>query len=528
MKLHMKRLLPAVASSVVSSVALLAALGIAPLASGHVQASPNRSQNRPPAPARNAQPNTPQATPQATPSKVQPAARAADGAVVAEAKVLPETIELTGLFEPADVVEVKIDLDKFAEPLKIQQLANHGQQVKQGDVVLAVEPEALQRALAAAESKKAVAEINLSKAKTDASVGNETDALALRAAQRKLAKAEEALSWFESVDGVAFLEGAEMMVQRSEDAVEDQTEELEQLRKMYQSEELTEDTADIVVKRAIRGLDYAKRQLELNKKRAQKMREKDYADQKQDLIDALDATRLANVQLENDQAARKVQRDAALLGAEEAARQAAEEHEKLAADAGKLAFVAPADGWVYYGQLTDGNWAGASADALEVGDEVKPDQVVMTFFQPGAMQVTVDLPEAQRFQVKPDATAKITPSALPTAVVEAKVKQISPLAVQKGPARVFEVTLELAQVDPRVAPGFSAKAELAAEGQARPMVPADYVRDGKLRVRKGQEIVTIDVKTGKADGTMVQIVEGLEPGATVLPPEPAPATAPGA
>ena len=441
------------------------------------------------------------------------------GPVVAEARTLPEVITLNGAFEPAEAVEVKIDLENFGQGLKIKELAQHGQQVKAGDVLLSVDPEPVQRALEAAQSKKAVADVNLSKAQTDASVGQESDQLALRAAQRRLAKAEEALSWFEEVDGVAFLEGAEMLVQRSQDAVEDQTEELEQLRKMYESEELTEDTADIVVKRAMRQLEYSKRQLELNIKRAKKMREKEYGDQRQDLVDQLDATRLANVQLENDQAARKVQREAALLQAQEAARVATEELEKLQADAGKLAVTAPADGYVFYGELTDGNWANASADALEVGDEVKPDQTVMTFYQPGAMQIAVDLPEAERFRVKEGATATVTPSALPDLKMQASVAKVSPLAVQKGPARVFEVTLTLPEVDARVAPGFSAKADLATEGVARPMVPAGYVKDGKIRVQAGGEVKTVDVKTGKQDGTMVQVVEGLEAGATVLPPE---------
>src|SRR5690606_14735479 len=111
--------------------------------------------------------------------------------------------------------------------------------------------------------------------------------------------------------------------------------------------------------------------------RAQKMREKDYADAKQDLVDALDAHRLANVQLENDQAARKVQREASLLQAREAARQATEEYEKLVADSEKLVFTAPADGYVFYGQLNDGNWSGATPDAVEAGDDIKPDQTVM-------------------------------------------------------------------------------------------------------------------------------------------------------
>lgn len=488
----MKRLLPA---------ALIAA--VLPVAAAVAQ---DRGADRP---ARNPQPA----------ARVQPTAAAA-GEVVARAKALPEAIELSGVFEPATAVEVKIDLETFNQPLKVKQAAGHGQQVKKGDVLLAVEPDAVQRALAAAESKKALADVGLSKARTDAEIGDQSDALAKRAAERTLRNAQEALSWFDSVDGEQMLKQAEMMVERGQDGIEDQEEEIAQLQKMYQSEELTEATADIVVKRALRQLRYAKEMLELTKKRAQKTKEKDYADARQNLVDGLDAQNLAIRQLENDQAARKAQRDAALVNAEEAARQATEAYEKLKADADKLEFVAPDDGYVFVGQLSSGNWTGADPSAVEPGKEIKPDQTVMTFFRPGAMQIKVDLPEADRFRVKEGSTAKVTPNALPDTSAEGKVTKISPLAIQKGPSRVFEVTVELAKVDDRVAPGFGAKVEIAAEARAYPMVPASYVKDGKLRVKQGGTIKTADVKTGKADGDLVQITEGLEAGATVLPPEP--------
>jgi multidrug efflux pump subunit AcrA (membrane-fusion protein) len=51
------------------------------------------------------------------------------------------------------------------------------------------------------------------------------------------------------------------------------------------------------------------------------------------------------------------------------------------------------------------------------------------------------------------------------------------------------------------------------------MVPAGYVQDGKIRVEADGEVKTVEVKTGKRDGTMIQVLEGLEAGATVLPPE---------
>lgn len=438
----------------------------------------------------------------------------------AEARSVSSPIDLNGVFEPADALEVKIELDAFTQDMEVTQVAGHGASVSEGDVLLAVDPEDLQRTLKEARNHKALADINLSKAEVDAGLGEQSDALAARVAQRQLESAQEALSWFESVDGEAMLQGAEMMVERAQDSIEDQQDEIDQLQKMYKSEELTEDTADIVVKRALRRLRQSQEQMELTKKRADKIREKDYVDARQNLIDNLDRQKLQSAQMNNDQAQRKVQRESTMLSARAAAETAAEALAELEADAQKVAITAPADGIVYYGQINGGNWTGATEDALETGDNIKPGQVVATFFQPGRMHIVVDLPEGDRFRVSQGASATVTPTALQDVEVEARVAKISQLVTQKGPDRVFQITIELpAEMDPRIAPGFTAEVKIAAEGRELPVVPEGYVKDGKIRVQRDGKWETVSVKTGQAQDGMVQITEGIAPGEAVMPAE---------
>lgn len=455
-----------------------------------------------------------------TTNATAPAGDEEAGRFIAEAKTMPSPIRLEGVFEPADPLEVKVELDAFSEDLEVTQVAGHGAAVRAGDVLMAVSSEDLQKAIEEAGNRKALADIDLDKAQVDADLGEQADALAARVAQRKLENAEQALSWFESVDGQLILQNADLMVERAQDSIEDQQDELDQLQKMYKSEELTEETADIVVKRALRRLRQSKEQFELTRERARKMREKDYADARQNHVDALDRQKLEIAQLNNDQAARKVQREAAMLSARSAAEDAAEALADLQADAEKLTVTAPSDGRMFFGQLNDGNWSGASDDALKVGDDIKPNQAVATFFQPGRMQIVVDLPEIDRFRVSEGASVTVTPAALPDVEMEGQVARISPLVLQKGPNRVFQVTVELpSQIDERIAPGFTGTLEIAAEGKTLPMVPLEYVKGDKLRVERDGEWQTVPVKTGQKEQGMVQITEGIEAGEAVLPAE---------
>ena len=450
---------------------------------------------------------------------VQTAPATRPAAFVAQARTASGSLSLQGAFEPAELTEVMIELDAYDQPLEVTQTAGHGAAVEQGDVLLAVETEGLEQALDAARNRKALADVNLNKAEVEARIAEESDALAARVAQRALANAEEAVSWFETVDGEAMLRNAEMMVERAQDSIADQEDELDQLRKMYKSEELTEDTADIVVKRALRQLRQSKEQLELTKKRADKIREKDYLDARQNLIDALDRARLESQQLDNEQAARKVQRQAEMLAARTAAEEAAEALAELEADAEKLTVTAPADGVFYFGRLDGGAWQGVDAEAVETGDEIKPGQAVATFYQPGRMQITVDVPEADRFKISEGATVTVSPKVLKDVELSGTVVKVGSLPVQKGPNKVFEATIELPEVDGRIAPGFSAEVEIETPGEEVAVVPAEYVKDGKLRVERAGEVVTVEVETGQVEDGMVQITEGITPGEAVLPAE---------
>ncbi len=134
----------------------------------------------------------------------------------------------------------------------------HGASVKKDDVLLSLDSDEIQRQIATAKIDLANAKAAADKAQADVDLGDQSDALAMKMQEEELDKAKGALKWWEDVDGKQMITSAELQTRGAKAAVDDQQDELDQLKKMYKTEELTNATADIVVKRALRNLEISK------------------------------------------------------------------------------------------------------------------------------------------------------------------------------------------------------------------------------------------------------------------------------
>jgi len=93
----------------------------------------------------------------------------------------------------------------------------------------------------------------------------------------------------------------ELNVHFTEDALHDQDEELAQLEKMYKSEELTNATSEIVVRRAKRNIERTKLAIEMGRAELANVKTVKYPQQRQSLAHQIETTKNA---LESLKAAR--------------------------------------------------------------------------------------------------------------------------------------------------------------------------------------------------------------------------------
>jgi macrolide-specific efflux system membrane fusion protein len=161
------------------------------------------------------------------------------------------------------------------------------------------------------------------------------------------------------------------------------------------------------------------------------------------------------------------------------------------------------------------------AISVREGDSVTPATDILILLNRDEMFVTVDIDEVDIREIALGQKARITLEAYPDLQLLAEVSEIGYRAIAKGSTKAVPVTLKLLQNDPRMKPGFSAKAEIiVAEVKDALQVPLSAIRTvgGKSFVGlvKGTAIEQVEVRIGLTTTEAAQILSGLQEGDRVL------------
>ncbi len=437
---------------------------------------------------------------------------------------LTPVLELDGTFDSTETADYKVRMEAYQGELTVDRVAAPGQAVRKDDPILKIVPAPLQRQIAAAEIDLDVARSALAKAEAEKAAGEKGDGVALQQSQAAFENARTNLKVFDEVDGKQMLEQADLSVQYGRDNVSDQDEELAQLLKMYKSEELTNATSEIVVKRARRSLERSRRYLKMSEEDAQITKTVKHPQQRQALGFAVENAAKSLEALKIQQAHAKVQRDAELRRAKASAAQAEDLLARLKRDLEALTWRAPFDGRVFYGSFMNGQWPNAEmmAGLVRPGERLQPMQVLLTFCG-HRTYVRAELPEASYLDVAVDQAATVAPVSMPDARREGKVRAKSLFSAQRPGGSAYEAKVDLAEPFAELAPGMRAKVTIrGAERRDVVLVPSNAVAGSTSKptvtVSKDGKSAPREVTIGKTDGKMTEIRKGLEPGETIVLP----------
>ena len=390
----MARRVARVARIALAGVGMAAAAGlvIPPLASADGEAS------KPAATVPVSQPATQPATAPAGPPTTK----------VVKGNLSPE-VKAEAIFQPVDSYEVKTNFKAYGGALVVVAVTPPNTLVRKDQPILAFDRTWIDWALAAGESEVAVAKASLAKLEVDQKLAVAGEALQLRQAEDGVKIAEGQKKWFEEVDGPQMLLTADLQVKQAQHSVDDQTDELDQLKKMYQGEELTAATADIVVRRAVRALEQGKIMLKMQQERRDKVKGFDYVFTRQRTLDTVEPAKqqLVATKAALEQAA--VARTAAMLMAKMTVEQAAKRLADVKEDSAQFQFKSPSDGILVYGTQAEGAWVNGDPKLFKVGEKAPAGQVLMRVFQPGKLRLSINLPEAQAFWVEQGRRSKCRP-----------------------------------------------------------------------------------------------------------------------
>jgi len=409
---------------------------------------------------------------------------------------------------------------------EITRLTAHGTSVKKGDVLIAFDNSDFEKALADLRNTIERRELEIATARIELNNLTETAEDRLAASRRAAEQAADSYQYYTGIRHAVDIESSEQAVLRAEQRLRNANEELVQLKRMYEADDLVEETEEIILSRAREAVEAAEFALKVEKLDQKRRVEKTLPHHVESLLETQKETarKLATDEVEIPRAIETRKID--LVRLETTQERDKEKLARLEADRALFQIIAPADGMFYHGVIENGEWTAPVElmRTLVVAGRPPVKRPIATFIPADArldLHVMLTEATARSFGAdKPKGLATLTGrgdvsisvtlsgvSQIPTtaqrhhAVFTAEwPKDINPAPGATAEVSVITYAREDAIVIPAKALGFGAKGwqvELK-------------LADGKTEKRP--------VTRGRANGDKVEILKGLETGQVIVLP----------
>ena len=434
---------------------------------------------------------------------------------------------MSGTFEAEETSTWPVSLDpKTWSNFTVLKAVPHGKRVQKGETLVWLDMKEIDEQLQDQEKTLQLNKLALQLSDTELELTKTTLPMDLEASALAKKIADEDLNYFLNINRSFLEESANFSLKNSQQSLEYAEEELKQLEKMYKADDLTEETEEIVLKRARNEVEQGKFYLKSTEQRTKRALEQEIPRQEQQLTEAAKRaeTALAKsratlpVQFEKQQ----LERDKQVLDNQRAEKK----REDLMADRKSMAIESPADGYVYYGRATRGKWPGVDAVAsqLQEGGKLPANNVFMTIVSPRPLRVRADVAEKDLYRLAKGLQGTAIPAGYPEMKLPSTVEHVSPFPIGPG---IFDgyVRVTLDEKARPVVPGMACKLTLIAyEKKDAITVPAaavfDNPADGErnlVYVKSGEDkSEERKVVIGQKTEQTWEIVQGLTPGEEIL------------
>ena len=426
-------------------------------------------------------------------------------------------IKLPGVFEPVKMTEISFKA-KAAASLTVGEAVEHGATVAKGDTLVTPMLEKFDKSLKAKQDADPAAALALRQAEAEFAQLKVATPLKLAAAGRSIKRAKEDLAEFEKNRKLSEKSTRESY-QSSVDRLAYTAEELRQLKKMYEADDLTDATEEIVlrrttdsVRRAELSVAQAKVAFDWSTSTGRARKIKDFTRANQATITASE-----NAKILLPMALEKATLD--IEASRRARTKAVKALADLKADREAMTIKTPTGGVVYYGKCSRGKWSSTAVAAkLVPKGKISPDEVFMTIVDPKSLFLRVSISEKDFGLLKAGLTGQAAPTAFPQKKLAVKLDKFSTIPTASGQ---FKARLALPDGAGPVAAGMTCSITLTAHENLKAItVPASAVskEGGKefVYVKLGAAKKKRPVETGKSHAGKVEIVKGLTAGETVF------------
>ena len=435
-------------------------------------------------------------------------------------------VELDGVFEAEQMTEI-ILLPQQWSTFSVEEVAPQGSLVKAGDLLIKFDARKIDDELRAAEFQSELGRLSLLLNHSELQSLEQSVPLDLRAAREAFDRARSELEYHQKFWERLNRESADQSLKASEYALENSREELNQLEKMYKADELTEETEEIILKRARRAVEFAEFTLTRSQAQHDQTINVSLPQQGRQVVEAVTRQEIALSRAEATLPLSLDQKRIERQKLEQTQRQLVEKLEQLQADRKWMEVRSPVAGYVYYGHCDRGRWTVGStlARQLRKGGAATTNTVLMTIVSPERLFFRLDIPEKSLHQITADLPGLITPSGFPALRFTGVLTAIDPIPVKEG---LFDGRLKIDSAnDPQakalVRPGMTGKVKFVAyESKEAISVPNSAVQtdpaDDSVKfvyVDEAGAPVRRPVVTGHSQGDRTEIKEGLKAGDVV-------------
>lgn len=430
-------------------------------------------------------------------------------------------LELSGIVGAASSTPISVSPKVWTDLTVVRARAN-GSPVKKGDVILQLETEKLKKTIRDKKDSLPLAELTLKTAERELELAEKTNPMDLEKGRRSTMEAEENLAYYEDIEMPMQIRNEKETVKSAKDYLEYAEEELKQLKKMYENDDVTEETEEIVLRRAQNNVDKYKWSLERakirmdrslgttiprdhdNRIRNLRRQQISWRTGEQSLREGLEKKRL-----ETEQAHRNYKKTLQDL-------------DDLERDLKLMSVRAPRDGIVYLGISQRGRWVTASTleRKLVPGGKVTPKEIVMTIVSPENLLLHVPVPENKLKDLAVGQKGAATLKWNSDIKLDAVVRSLShvPNSSQSYDA-VFNLTRR-GEGDSPVYPGMNVvvKIKVFEKENALTVPKAAVKKEGEkyfVTLKGGKKR---EVETGRSDNTSTEILSGIKAGEVVEVP----------
>lgn len=451
------------------------------------------------------------------------AATAQAAEIPLEAKDFSVTHKIEASALPRDATVFRISPERWSG-FEVLSVADHGTTVKKGDSLVLMDTTAIDEKLADTRRSIAKGNLELASAEQELATLRKTVGEQLERLKRRADESAEELSYFVKTQRKSSEESAGFGLKQKEQILASYKEELKQLLQMYEADDITEETEEIILqqqKDAVEAAEFSLKMEMLNHKRTLSV---NLPRKEKVLTEARDDSALA-LESQSKELPRSIERKKVTV---EGLKTSLKRSEKSLAELGKdralFEIKAPGDGTFYHGSIENGKWTtGDILKKLVAGGSLPAGQPFASFIPSPSEIVAIAFP-SQAIAQRLEAGAKGTAMMVGRGDIEIPVT-VQSVAETPGPDQTYKIVFE-AEWPETLQPKAGQKLEIQLISYFKEnaiSVPTKVLTyrpegwtvevklaDGKTEQRK--------VTLGRSTLEETEITSGLEPGQVIIAP----------